>query len=120
VRLSTLCGFGKVEDFQRAHCQWIKQALRGEMLKRDERWSGAIAVGSQTFVEKIKRQLDITLRYREIEANGTYALRESRSAYTASLDTKTDTLRLENTLYWTENSIFANTWRGPTQITGGE
>jgi putative transposase len=110
VQLSTLCGFAKVEDFQRAHRQWVEQALTGKAPRRDQRWSEAIAVGSQAFVEKIKRQLGITARYREVdEAHGMYSLREPRGAYTASFDTKTDTLRPKNTSYWEEKYCELNT-----------
>lgn len=49
--------------------------------------------------EAKKRQLGITVLYRGIdEANGTYALREARSADAASFDAKTDALGPENTL----------------------
>ena len=49
----------------------------------DERWSETIAVGIQAYVEAVKRLLEITARHRDInEANGTYALREPRGAYT--------------------------------------
>ena len=49
--LSAWCGFTDVVDFQRAHRQWVAEALTREAGKRDERWSGAIAVGTQAFVE---------------------------------------------------------------------
>ena len=85
AQLGTLCGFAAVEDFRRAHRHWVEQALKGPALERDGRWSEAIAVGNQVFLEKIKDELGICARYREIdEANGTYSLREARSAYSIS------------------------------------
>lgn len=50
--------------------------------KRDERWSQALAVGSQAFVEKVKLELALKAKHREVEElDGTYALRESSGAY---------------------------------------
>jgi REP-associated tyrosine transposase len=82
AQLSRLCGFSRVGDFQRAHRQWIEHALGCEALQRDEHWSEAIAVGSQDFVEKMKRELGGMARHREVDqAQGMYSLREPRSAY---------------------------------------
>ncbi len=79
--LSALCGFTDVGDFQRAYRQWVAEALTREAGKRDERWSEAVAVGSQAFVEGVKRELGLKARHRDIdEADGPYALREPRSA----------------------------------------
>ena len=33
--LVALCGFSKLADFQRAHCQWIEAALQGDLAVRD-------------------------------------------------------------------------------------
>ena len=109
AEVSALCGFANVEDFQRAHRQWVAQALTGED-KRDERWSEAIAVGSQAFIEKVRLEIRITARYRRVdEANGTYALREPRGAYNASFDAENNTLRPDNTFHWTENRASTET-----------
>jgi putative transposase len=39
--LTKLCGFEDVEDFQKAHRQWIEEALASELGLRDARWSEA-------------------------------------------------------------------------------
>ncbi len=102
--LSDQCGFTKVVDFQRAHRQWVEEALARESVKRDERWSEAIAVGSQAFVEKVKRELGMNARHRDVdEADSTCVLREPRGAYTGILGTENSALRPENTTLWTEN-----------------
>jgi putative transposase len=56
--LAALCGFTDLRDFQRAHRQWVKQALEN-FAPRDDRWSEAIAVGSLAFVERVKNDLGI-------------------------------------------------------------
>ena len=49
---------------------------------RDDRWSESIAVGSLTFIEKVKSELGSRATHRDVvEAEGTYALRESVEAY---------------------------------------
>lgn len=109
AELSALCGFASVEEFQRTHRQWVAQALSGEMLKRDERWSEAIAVGSQAYVERVKRLLEITARHREVdEANGTYALREPLGAYTDGFDTENSALTPDNTVLFAEKTVSPN------------
>jgi putative transposase len=73
-------------------------------MKRDERWSEAIAVGSQAFVEKVKRDLGTWARHREVdETDGTCVLREPRGAYTSTFGTENSALRPGNATLWTEN-----------------
>jgi putative transposase len=64
--LSELCGFGELADFQRAQRQWIEEALEGEPAVRDDRWSEAIAVGSLAFVERVKNDLGVKAKHRDV------------------------------------------------------
>jgi REP-associated tyrosine transposase len=68
--LSELSGFADLRDFQRAHRQWVEQALENGLASRDERWSESIAVGSLDFVEKIKTELGIRAMHRDFEPTG--------------------------------------------------
>ena len=98
--LSASCGFASVVDFQRAHRQWVEDALLRDAGKRDARWSEALAVGSQAFVEKVKRELAMKAQHRNFdEADGSYALREPASAYTGSFGAKNSVLRAENAIF---------------------
>jgi len=98
-----LCGFTDLRDFQRAHRQWVEQALENGGAPRDDRWSEAIAVGSLAFVERVKNDLGIKAIHREVlETDGTYALREPSEAYTRNLTGENDALSSENTLPWNE------------------
>ena len=98
--LNALCGFANVAGFQRAHRQWVEEALRCDPgQRRDERWSEAIAVGSRAFVENVKRELGIRGRYCEVdEASGTCVLRELPIAYTCNFATQINNLRPKNTV----------------------
>jgi REP-associated tyrosine transposase len=76
--LTTLCGFTELADFQRAHRQWVEGALDGEPMARDDRWSEAIAVGSLTFVAKVKGELGVTFRARSNRSSRSTATLSSR------------------------------------------
>jgi REP-associated tyrosine transposase len=101
--LTALCGFEKVGDFQKAHRQWIEHALENGQAPCDERWSEAIAVGSLAFLEKLKGELGVKVLHREFEQfGGAYTLREPSERYAGALASESDTLRVENTLFWNE------------------
>ena len=66
-----------LRDFQRAHQQWVEEALQGELAMRDARWSETIAVESVVFVESVKSELGGRAMHRGVEQkDGAYALRE--------------------------------------------
>jgi REP element-mobilizing transposase RayT len=94
--LSALCGFADLETFQRAHRQWVEQALEGGRALRDDRWSEAIGVGSLAFVESVKGELGSRATHRAVEhVEGAYALREESEAYNGDLGSKSEALSLE-------------------------
>jgi putative transposase len=107
--LTTLCGFTELGDFQRAHRQWVEEALEG-LAARDDRWSEAIAVGSLPFVEKVKSELGVKATHREFEQlGGGYALRERSEAYADEFAPENAPLTLENTIVWEKNAEAAKT-----------
>jgi len=104
--VSALCGFARVDDFQRAHRAWVEEALSSARQARDARWSEAIAVGSQGFVERVQGELGIRAKHRAVEAaQGVCALREPREAYTGLLGTENSVLRPENGMIWTDTYV---------------
>ena len=99
-----MCGFTNPRDFQRAHRQWVEQALENGLAIRDDRWSESIAVGTLDFVEKIKTELGMKAMHRDFEPAGeAYALREPSEAYGGNLTGKNETLSSKNTLPWNES-----------------
>jgi len=95
-----------VGDFQRAHRQWVAEALTRETGKRDARWSEAVAVGSEAFVEWVKRELGVKAQHRDIDqVDGAYALREPPTAYMAIYGTDSEALRPKNTAFWARNPV---------------
>jgi len=79
-------------------------------VKREERWSGAVAVGSHAFVEKVGGELGIKARYREVDdPDGKYVLPEPRGAYTSSFGAENCPLRLDYTILWVESPVSSET-----------
>jgi putative transposase len=108
--LTALCGFTDRRDFQRAHRQWVEQALGNGCAPRDYRWSEAIAVGSLAFVERVKSDLGIKAMHRGVlETDGTYALHEPSESYTRNLTDENEALSSENTIFWEENAGITET-----------
>ena len=101
--LMELSGFAGLEDFQRAHREWVEQGLENGLLMRDDRWSEAIAVGSLAFIDKVKSELGFRAAHRDVvEGDRTYALREPAEAYGPSFAAEGGALRAENTFFWNE------------------
>jgi len=97
--LSKLCGFANVADFQRAHQRWVEEALARNAHGREVCWSEAVAVGGHRFVARVKRDLGIAVRHREITDVGEmFALREQRFDYLPDFGCENGVLRLENAL----------------------
>jgi len=95
-----------VAEFQRAHRQWVAYALLHDTRKRDERWSEALAVGSQAFIAKVKQELSLGARHRDVEeADGIYALREPPNAYRCDFGTENAALRVKNAVFSAHNPV---------------
>lgn len=101
--LSELSGFADLQDFKRAHREWVEQGLENGLSVRDDRWSESIAVGSLAFIDKVKSELGSRAAHRDVvEADGTYALREAGEAYGLSFATEREVLKSQNTFFWNE------------------
>ena len=102
--LTALCGFEKVGDFQKAHRDWVDEALKHEMVARESRWAEAVAVGSLSFVNTVKSELGFKAAHREvIEQGETYVLREESEAYRSNFAGENEVLSAENARFWSEN-----------------
>jgi putative transposase len=99
--LVALCGFTKLADLQQAHRQWVDDGLHGPLTRRDDRWTQALAVGSQAFVKKIKDELGGKALHRGLDRlDGTYALREAGEAYRGHIDVENAAVSPKNTVLW--------------------
>ena len=68
---------------------------------RESSWTEAVAVGSKTFVEKVKERLGIRVRGRKIqEEQGKYQLRGPSSPYSNGFAYEKALLMPENAYIW--------------------
>ena len=85
--LSAVCGIDGITDFQKAHREWVNEALSREGMVREANWSEAVAVGG--FVNMLKAELGFKAAHREVtELGASYALYEGGEAYGSNLAAK--------------------------------
>jgi putative transposase len=81
-RLLGLLGFGNYDDLKDAHCKWVNSAMQTENRGKENKWTQSIAVGSKTFIEKMKETLGFKAKGRKINyADDTFELREVLTPY---------------------------------------
>jgi len=81
-RLIDLCGMQSDQQLVAQHREWIEQAMQGNVLNREVKWSESLAVGDAGFVERLQKQLGIQAAGRKVsEAGCAYVLHEPEIAY---------------------------------------
>ncbi len=84
------------------HSKWVDDALKQDSHQRESKWTESIAVGSRTFVEETKKQLQSRAKGRNIEGQEeVYELREVNDSYV--FDAKNSTLSSENGYFWNDS-----------------
>ena len=79
-----------------AHFKWIDSAIQTGTGDTEGKWTQSIAVGSKTFIEKIKEALGFRARGRKIiSTDDTFELREGQASYGAA-----NKLYSGNTFLW--------------------
>ena len=87
-------GMCSSQDLKDAHRVWVEDALQSEGRGRDDRWTTALAVGSESFVERVRQELGVGARKRRVEVVGDLAfVREAPAAYTSQMDWKITPIR---------------------------
>jgi putative transposase len=80
--LLDLMGFTDLHNFQLAHKSWVEAYLQMDESKRESQWTKSLAVGSETFIEKVKTALGFKAKGRSITgSNGNYRLQENVSHF---------------------------------------
>ena len=76
-RLMGLLGFETYDDLKAADQRWVESAIQTDSRHKEKKWTQSIAVGSKTFIEKIKAELGFRARGRKIiGADDAFELRE--------------------------------------------
>jgi len=77
-----LLGFENYADLKDAHFKWIDSAVQTVAGVTEGKWTRSIAVGSKTFIEKIKETLGYRAKGRKIiSTDDTFELREGQTSY---------------------------------------
>jgi putative transposase len=95
-RLMELLGFENYEDLKDAHYKWVDSAMQTNNRGKENKWTQSLAVGSKTFIRKMKEVLQFRAKGRKIIcADDTFELREVLTPYG-----KVNNLDSENTFLW--------------------
>lgn len=93
LALMELLGINNLAQLQSEHRRWVEAELKKDSTLRKPIWSESLAVGSQEYVQGVKKALGVSAKARQIETQeGLYRVRESRASYTCDFDVKNSRL----------------------------
>lgn len=99
--LMRLFGTGDLQSLQHKHRELVDETLKKNDLARQPEWTESIAVGRREFVERIKTQLGVKAKGREMIGSPVgYELRESEILYHPIFGPKNDDLSANNRFKW--------------------
>ena len=97
-RLMDLLGFENYDDLKEAHGKWVDSAIQTDNSGKETKWTQSIAVGSKTYIEKMKEALGYRAAGRKIiSADDTFELRETITPFGNA-----DNLYSGNTYLWNQ------------------
>ena len=92
------------DNLKSSHRGWVEEYLGNGAESRQDEWTASIAVGSESFVEKVKSKLGFKAKGRDItEGVGGYQLREEAAPYMTLFKPEKDDIDPENAYFWDEN-----------------
>ena len=94
VQLLDLFGFYEKSSFQKTHLQWVEAELEKIQSVRNPLWSESIAVGTEGFIETIRKELPGKTQGRELVYDEEMtSLREPTASYNALFSPEKRALR---------------------------
>jgi len=91
-----LLGFENYDDLKDARYKWVNSAMQADNGDKENKWTQSIAVGSKTFIEKMKEALGFRAIGRKIVcADDIFEFREVQTPYD-----KSNNLDSDNTFLW--------------------
>jgi putative transposase len=95
--LMDLLGVDELSRFQHIYSSWVDEGLNAGNLRRDDRWTESIAVGSKEFVERFQSQSGRVAAHRKLmQDDSGYRLRETAAYYIDRFGDEIGTLSAEN------------------------
>ena len=80
--LMVLLGIDAHERLLNGHRQWVSEALKANTCSREAHWTESLAVGSRSFVARVKERCECRGTRRKIAMVGSdHTVREPESAY---------------------------------------
>jgi len=102
-KLRALLGMNSYESMRNHYTGWIEDSIGNREIKKDAKWTDSIAVGSKTFVDKLKSLLIGVTVGRKVKKSGDgYELREPVTPYIVNFGGKNGDIGLENRHFWDE------------------
>ena len=103
-RLQGLFGAESYDQLRSSHKGWVEEYLGNGLKLRQDIWADSIAVGSKSFVERVKSLLGFKVIGRDVMKGGdAYHLREEAAPYMVLSIAEKDDIGAENTYYWDIN-----------------
>ena len=100
-RLQGYLGCASYDQLRKSHKGWVENHLGGRFKRRQDEWTGSIAVGSKTFIENVKASLGFRAKRRDVvEVDNGYQLRENPAAYKAFFEVKNKDIIPDNNYFW--------------------
>ena len=95
-RLMGLLDFENYDDLKNTHSRWVDSEIQNDSRNKENKWTQSIAVGSKTYIEKMKKALGYRAKGRKIiSADDTFELREAIAPFGNA-----DNLDSGNTYLW--------------------
>jgi putative transposase len=112
--LMDLLGIENYDDLKEARGKWVDSAIKTDNSDKENKWTQSIAVGSKTFIEKMKKALGYRATGRKIiSVDDTFELREAITPFG-----KADTLDSGNTYLWNQPIDWLRIYRQPPSLIG--
>ncbi len=107
--LAELAGFDTYGRFKEAHQELVNASLKNGDNSRHDFWSQSVAVGSEGFVETIKKKLGYRAKGRKVVGHGDgFQLREQMASYIADSDGEKGCIDDYNTYLWNDKYEFTS------------
>lgn len=95
--LMEYCNIHSIEELQKHQEQHIQDAIEKKCLSRESKWTEALAIGNPIFLEKIRNELNINSKSRNImKSDADYILQDEEFPYNTLFDAKNMPLSLKN------------------------
>jgi putative transposase len=104
-KLQLLTGSASYDELKSSHRGWVDEYLGNGVGGREAVWTGSIAVGSKSFIMKVKSLLGFKAKGRDVIAGGEgYYLREEAAPYRTLFRAEKDDIGPDNAYFWDVNA----------------